>query len=107
MDTTSFPHRKLSKISKVRTDFARAAVVAAFGARALHHLSNPGFVDREPDGEQHDDSEAIAGRQVVLRWLALATKLEGDDAETAYATADELRQVLRLSWSDVVGRAAA
>ena len=89
-----------------RADFARQAAFEAFGPRAINHLSGPDFVDREPDSASSPD-EIVGGRQAVTRWLILAANSEGEEAEIAYQTADELRQTLGLSWADVLGRKAA
>ena len=91
--------------SQGHANFAREAALDAFGPKAVHHLSGPDFVDREPDSASAD--EVVDGHQAVTHWLTLAVNLEGEEAEIAHQTADELRQVLGLSWADVLGRNAA
>ncbi len=87
-----------------RTTFARQAAIDAFGPKAVHHLNGAGVVDHEP---LDDPEEDVDGRQAVARWLKLAAHTDGEAAQTAYQTADELRRVLGLSWADVLGRKAA
>ncbi len=87
------------------TNFAREAALDAFGPKAVHHLNGAGFVNCRPDSA--GDDEIVDGRQAVTRWLSLAANLEGDEAETAYQTADEIRRVFGLSWADVLDREAA
>lgn len=88
-----------------RADFARQATIEAFGPKAIHHLTSPDFVDHEPDSASTD--EIVDGHQAVTRWLTLAAVLEGEEAEIAHQTADELGQVLGFSWADVLARNAA
>ena len=83
-----------------RGAFAREAALDAFGRQVIHHLSDP-----EPESGTPDDM--IDGRQVVARWLSLAASLEGEEAEIARQTADELCRVLGLSQDDVTRRTAA
>ncbi len=87
--------------------FAREATLDAFGRKAIHYLENSDFTDREPGADLEDADAIIDGRQAVSRWLVLACTLEGEEAKTAYETADELRQVLGLEWADLLGRKAA
>ena len=49
----------------------------------------------------------MEGREAIARWLVLAMDSDGEDAEIAYQTADELRQVLGLDWTEIIGREAA
>ncbi len=89
-----------------RAGFAREAALDAFGPKAVHHLNGAGFVNCRPDSAI--DDEIVDGRQAVTHWLSLAANLEdGEAAQTAFDTADELRRVLGLSWADVIGREAA
>ena len=89
-----------------RANFARDCALDAFGRGAIHHLTSSNFVDRERDSA--GDDEIVDGREAVARWLKLAANLEdGEAAQTAFQTADELRRVLGLSWADVLGRKAA
>ncbi len=89
-----------------RAGFAREAALDAFGPKAVHHLNGAGFVNCRPDSA--GDDEIVDGRQAVTHWLSLAANLEdGEAAQTAFDTADELRRVLGLSWADVIGREAA
>ena len=89
-----------------RAGFAREAALDAFGPKAVHHLNGAGFVNCRPDSA--GDDEIVDGRQAVTHWLSLAADLEdGEAAQTAFDTADELRRVLGLSWADVIGREAA
>ena len=90
-----------------RASFARQAAIDAFGPKAAHCLNHSSFVDRDPDEVFHDADEVIEGREAIARWLALAMSSEGEEAQTAYETADELRQVLGLEWEDLIGRKAA
>ncbi len=90
-----------------RDTFARQAAIEAFGARAVHHLNGSVFIDRYPDAVHQDADEIVEGREAIARWLALAMNNDGEEAEVAYSTADELRQVLGLEWADVIGRRAA
>ena len=85
--------------------FARQAAIDAFGPQAIHHLNGAGFVNRRPDSA--GDDEIVDGCQAVTRWLSLAANIEGDEAEIAYQTADEIRRVFGLSWADVLDREAA
>ncbi len=101
---TSRPNHP-SPASKHRTTFARQAAIAAFGPKAVRHLNGAGVVDHEP---LDDPDEAVDGREALARWLKLAANLQdGEAADTAYQTADEIRRVLGLEWSDVIGREAA
>ena len=90
-----------------RAGFAREAALDAFGRGAIHHLNSAAFQDREPVGEPLDPDEAVDGRQAVARWLKLAANTDGEAADTAFETADELRRVLGLAWADVIAREAA
>ena len=90
-----------------RADFAWQAAIEAFGPKAIHHLIRPDFVDHGPVDELHGVDEAVDGIQAVSRWLSLAANLEGEEAEIAYQTADEIRRVLGLSQNDVTQRTAA
>ncbi len=87
--------------------FARQAAIDAFGPQAIHHLNSAAFVDREPLDELRDPEEAVDGREVVARWLKLAANTDGEAADTAFETANELRRVLGLSWADLLKREAA
>ncbi len=101
---TSRPNHP-SPDSKHRTTFARQAAIAAFGPKAVRHLNGAGVVDHEP---LDDPDEAVDGREAVARWLKLAANLEdGEAAQTAYQTADELRRVLGLSWAVLLEREVA
>ena len=92
--------------SQGHANFAREAALDAFGRGAIYHLTSSNFVDRERDSA--GDDEIVDGREAVARWLKLAANLEdGEAAQTAFQTADELRRVLGLSWADVLGRKAA
>ena len=84
--------------------FARECTLDAFDRGAIHHLNGAALVDREP---LDDPDEAIDGREAVARWLKLAANADGEAAETAYQTADEIRRVLGLEWADVIGKEAA
>ena len=86
-----------SPASKHRATFARQAAIGAFGPKAVHHLNGAGVVDREP----------VDGREALGRWLKLAANAEGEAADTAFETADELRRVLGLSWADLLEREVA
>ena len=90
-----------------RDTFARQAAIEAFGTRAVHHLNGSVFIDRYPDDVLQDADEIVEGREAIARWLALAMSSEGEEAEVAYQTADELRQVLGLDWTEIIGREAA
>ena len=90
-----------------RATFARQAAIAAFGPRAAHHLDGEALADRGPHDALQDADEIVEGREAIARWLALAMSSEGEEAQTAYDTADELRQVLGLEWEDLIGRKAA
>ncbi len=92
-----------SPASKHRATFARQAAIGAFGPKAVHHLNGAGVVDHEP---LDDPDEEFDGREVVARWLKLAANAEGEAADTAFETANKLRRVLGLSWTDILGRAA-
>ena len=112
MSLTTSPARRASRTSSPfnpghhrRDDFARQAAIEAFGPKAVHHLTSSNFVDREPNSA--GDDEIVNGHQAVARWLTLAANLKGEEAEIAYQTADELRQVLGFSWADVLGRREA
>ncbi len=94
-----------SPISKRRRAFALEATLDAFGPKAVHHLTSSNFVDRESDSA--GDDEIVDGREALARWLKLAANAEGEAADTAFETADELRRVLGLSWADVIAREAA
>ena len=87
--------------------FARQAAIEAFGPKAVHHLIGPDFADRKPGDDLKDADEIVEGREAIARWLALAMRSEREEAEVAYQTADELRQVLGLEWADLLGRKAA
>ena len=93
--------------SSRRNSFARQAALDAFGPKAVHHLNGSDFSDRDPDDALHDADELVEGRQAITRWSVLAMSTDGEEAEVAYQTADELRQVLGLEWADVIGRRAA
>ncbi len=109
----TLPSRRTSRpnhprpISKRRRAFALEATLDAFGRGAIHHLNGAAFQDREPVGELLDPDEDIDGRQAVARWLKLAANADGEAADTAFETADELRRVLGLSWTDLLGQEAA
>ena len=90
-----------------RADFARDAALDAFGRGVIHHLNNAVFQDRDPLDEVQDPDEAVDGRQAVARWLKLAANTDSEAAKIAFQTADELRRVLGLEWSDVIAREAA
>ena len=112
MRTTNLTRRPersnfLTISEKRRAGFARQAAIDAFGPKAAHCLNGSSFVDRDPDEVLHDADEVIEGREAIARWLALAMSSEGEEAEIAYETADELRQVLGLEWADLLGRKAA
>ena len=79
-----------------RASFARQATIEAFGPKAVHHLIGPDLADRKPGDDLQDADEIIEGREAIARWLALAMSSEGEEAETAYETADGLRQILGL-----------
>ena len=96
-----------TSVSNRRATFARQCALDAFGCRAIHHLGDPYFQDREPVGEPLDSDEAVDGREAVARWLRLAANTDGEAAETAFETADELRQVLGLEWTDLIRQEAA
>ena len=85
--------------------FARQAAIDAFGPQAIHHLNGAGFVNRRPDSA--GDDEIVDGREALARWLKLAANAEGEAADTAFETADEIRRVLGLEWSNLIGREAA
>ncbi len=93
--------------SSRRNSFARQAALDAFGAKAARHLDGSSFIDRAPDDALSDADEIIEGREAIARWLALAMSSEGEEAEIAHQTADELRQVLGLDWTEIIGREAA
>ncbi len=99
---TSRPNHP-SPASKHRT-FARQAAIAAFGPKAVHHLNGAGVVDHEP---LDDPDEAVDGREALARWLKLAANAEGEAADTAFETANELRRVLGLEWDDLIVRDVA
>ena len=90
-----------------RATFARQAAIAAFGPRAAYHLDGEAFADRGPHDAVQDADEIVDGREAIARWLALAMRSEREEADVAYQTADELRQVLGFSWDDVIGRRRA
>ncbi len=90
-----------------RASFARDAAIDAFGPKAAHCLNGSNFADRYPDQPLQDADEIIEGREAIARWLVLAMDSDGEDAEIAYQTADELRQVLGLEWTEIIGREAA
>ena len=87
--------------------FAREAALDAFGPRAIHVLDDTDSRDRKPLDDLHDPEEAVDGREAVARWLKLAANADGEAAETAFETANELRRVLGLEWADVIRRRAA
>ena len=90
--------------SQRHASFARQAALDAFGPKAVHHLNGAGVVDHDP---LDDPNEAIDGREVLARWLKLAATVEdGEAAQTAYETANELRRVFGLEWADLIGREA-
>ncbi len=93
--------------SQRHASFAREAALDAFGSRAIHVLDDTDFRDRKPLDDLHDPDEAVDGREAVSRWLKLAANADGEAAQTAFDTADELRRVLGLEWSDVIDRRAA
>ena len=94
-----------SPTSKHRAAFAHECALDAFGGGAIHHLNSSGFLAREP---LDDPDEDVDGREAVARWLKLAANLQdGEAADTAYQTADEIRRVLGLEWSNVIGREVA
>ena len=98
----------LSSLSNSHRDsFASQAAIDAFGPKAVHHLNGSDFSDRDPDDALHDADEVVEGRQAITRWLVLAMDSEGEEAAVAYQTADELRQVLGLDWTEIIGREAA
>jgi hypothetical protein len=99
--------RSTANLSDRRNSFARQAALDAFGPKAVHHLNGSGFVDRKPGDGLEDADEIVEGRQAIARWLVLAMDSEGEDAEVAYQTANELRQVLDLDWTEIIGREAA
>ncbi len=71
----------------------------------MQQLIVDGVVDHEP---LDDPDEAVDGREAVARWLKLAANLEdGEAAQTAYETANELRRVLGLSWPDLLEQEVA
>ena len=90
-----------------RATFAHQCALDAFGRGAIHHLNSPAFQEREPIDEPLDPDEAVDGREAVSRWLKLAANADGEAAQTAFDTADELRRVLGLEWADVIDRRAA
>ena len=96
--------KSLPPSDRHRVTFARQAAIDAFGSKAVYHLNGAGVVDHEP---LDDPDEAVDGREVVARWLKLAANAEGEAADTAFETADEIRRVLGLEWSDLIGREAA
>ncbi len=100
---TSRPNHP-SPASKHRATFARQAAIGAFGPKAVHHLNGAGVVDHEP---LDDPEEVIDGREAVARWLKLAANADGEAAQTAFETADELRRVLGLSWADLLEQEVA
>ena len=104
---SSWPNHPDPVSSKHCAAFARECALDAFGRQAVHHLNGAGFVDREPLDELRDPEEAVDGREAVARWLKLAANADGEAAETAFETADEIRRVLGLEWSDVIQRRAA
>ena len=85
--------------------FARQAALAVFGSGARWALDDPDFTDRDPSQATAKAREIIAGRQRVRHWLALALRLDGEDAEAAYETAERIRKSLFLEWADVLPRA--
>ncbi len=93
-----------SPASKHRTTFARQAAIAAFGPKAVRHLNGAGVVDHDP---LDDPDEAVDGREALARWLKLAANAEGEAADTAFETANELRRVLGLEWDDLIVRDVA
>ena len=101
------PYYRKSFRNASRTSFARECTLAAFGPAAIHHLNGTAFVDREPGDDLHDSDEPVDGREAVSRWLKLAANADDEAADTAFETADEIRRVLGLEWSDVIGREAA
>ncbi len=111
--TTTIPTRRLERSNSPtisenhRASFAREAAIDAFGPKAAHCLNGSSFADRVPDQPLQDADEIVEGRQAIAHWLALAMSSEGEEAEIAYQTADELREVLGLTWDDVIGRRAA
>ncbi len=89
-----------------RAGFAREAALDAFGPKAVHHLTSSNFVDRAPDSA--GDDEIVDGREALARWLKLAANVEdGEAAQIAYETANELRRVLGLSWPDLLEQEVA
>ena len=99
--------RSTSNLSDRRKSFARQAAIEAFGPKAAHCLNGSSFADRDPDQPLQDADEIVEGREAIARWLALAMSTEGEEAEVAYQTADKLRQVLGLEWTEIIGREAA
>ena len=82
--------------------FARQAAIEAFGPKAVHHLIGPDFADRKPGDDLKDADEIVEGREAIAGWLALAMRSERDEAEVAYQTADDLRQVLGFTWRTAI-----
>ena len=94
-----------SPASKHRATFARQAAIDGFGPKAVRHLNGAGVVDHEP---LDNPDEAVDGREALARWLKLAANLEdGEAAQIAYETANELRRVLGLSWADLLEQEVA
>ena len=111
MPTIILPSRRSNRpdhpspISKRRRAFALEATLDAHGRGAIHHLNGAGVVDHEP---LDDPDKAVDGREALARWLKLAANVEdGEAAQIAYETANELRRVLGLSWADLLEREVA
>ena len=87
-----------------RASFARQAAIDAFGPRAVHHLTDEVFVDREPAGAD----DFVDGHDAIIRLLKSVINSDGSEqAEIAFERADQLRQILHFEWADVLSREAA
>ena len=90
--------------SSRRASFARQAAIDAFGSRAVHHLTDEVFIDREPAGAD----DFVDGHDAIIRLLKSAINSDGSEqAEISFERADQLRQILHFEWADVLSREAA
>ena len=58
-------------------------------------------------GEIADEIARTAARKAITRLLGLAADANGEDRETCFAAADEIRKTAGLDWDQVLGRPAA
>ena len=91
--------RHIPTNGKHSSRFARGAVFAEFRRRDARALDYDGFADHDPDAALQDADKIISGRVAITRLLKLAIDTDGEEAETAFERADELRRILHLEIS--------